>query len=223
MTAQELKYDFLIKKDRIQSLSTSNFNDAEIDWFLNEAQSVFIKQRLGTTNTHRASYEQLQKRTDDLSTLHVKFPLQPPLPLIDHQNVFEYHSFLRATVKVTSCAKELPLRFSQTDDLSEVLRDPFNDASSSDFVPFNFGMSADAKSSIFIYPGLLKPVSIQMEYIRIPNKITQGTYTYIDGTIPITTTSELPTTTHSEIVDLAVWLAQVSLAKDPQEKLLVNE
>lgn len=31
MTAQELKYDFLLKKDRVQSLSTSNFNDAEID------------------------------------------------------------------------------------------------------------------------------------------------------------------------------------------------
>lgn len=31
MTAPELKYDFLLKKDRIQSLSTQNFYDEEID------------------------------------------------------------------------------------------------------------------------------------------------------------------------------------------------
>lgn len=216
MTARELKYDFLLKKDRVQSLSTANFNDAEIDWFLNEAQMVFIKQRLSNSNSRRASYEQIQKRTDDLSTLHIKYPLQPSLPLIPHTGVYElplsslaypYLQFLAGslTIKLPSCNKEVPIRFTQTDDLSEVLRDPFNEASAEDFVPFNFGRSSvDDQSSIFVYPSIYTPISIDIEYIKHPQKIFQGTYTYIDNTIPPESTTDLPEHTHTEVVDIAV-------------------
>lgn len=196
---------------------------------------VFIKQRLSNSNSRRASYEQIQKRTDDLSTLHVKYPLQPSLPLIAHTGVYElplsslaypYMQFLAGTVtiKLPSCTKEVPLRFSQTDDLSEVLRDPFNEASSEDFVPFNFGRSSvDSLPSIFVYPATYTPLSIDVEYIKHPQKISQGTYTYIDNTVPTQSSTDLPEHTHSEVVDIAVWLADVSLRQASQEKLLTNE
>lgn len=234
MTAPELKYDFLLKKDRIQSLSTQNFNDAEIDWFLNEAQTVFLKQRLGTNNTKHASYETIQKRIDDLSNLHVKFPLQLPLPLTQHSTVYEldlasltysYFYLLRAsvTLKDKDCIKNVPLRFTQTDDLSEVLKDPFNNPSD-EFLPFNFGRaSTGLNSSIYVYPGLYKPYAIQVEYVKTPTKISQGTYTYLDGVIYPELTSELSPNVHSELVDIAVHLAQISLTQNTKEKLLIQE
>ena len=165
MTAQELKYDFLLKKDRIQSLSTSNFNDAEIDWFLNEAQLVFLKTRLGLNNSKGASYEMVQKRIDDLSELHIKFPVQPTLPVINHQSVYElplntlkfpYFSFLRGTVfvKDDKCSTEVSLKFVQSDDESEILKDPFNNAST-EFIPYNFGKATTEGSSIYMYQGIL--------------------------------------------------------------------
>ena len=36
MTAQELKWDFLFKRDNIESLKGKTFLDNEIDWFLNQ-------------------------------------------------------------------------------------------------------------------------------------------------------------------------------------------
>lgn len=234
MTAPELKYDFLLKKDRVQSLSTHYFNDAEIDWFLNEAQLVFLKQRLGVNNSRRASYEAIQKRIDDLSNLHIKFPVQPPLPLIAHGNIYEldlsslskpYFQFLRAsvTVKENGCTTDVPLKFTQTDDMSEVLKDPFNNASV-DAIPFNFGRATlGENSSIYLYPATQVPLYIQVEYITTPKRISQGTYAYLDNTIHPETTSQLSPNVHSELVDIAVQLAQMALDQNAKEKLLLNE
>lgn len=225
MTAQELKYDFLVKKDRVQSLSTSNFNDAEIDWFINEAQIIFLKNRLGLSNSRKESYEMSQKRIDDLSDLHIKYPIQPYIALVDHQTVYElplsslkytYFTFLRGTVFVKdgTCTKEVALKFTQSDDMNEILKDPFNNASVEEFIPFNFGKSTTTGTSIYIYPADLILTKASVEYIKTPSKVSQGTYTYLDGVTYPEATLEFSSNVHSEIVDLAVEVATIAL-QDP--------
>lgn len=186
-------------------------------------------------NSKRASYEALQKRIDDLSNLHIKPPVQQPLPLIAHGNIYEldltslkypYFQFLRAHVQIkeNGCLKDVLLKFTQTDDLSEVFKDPFNGAST-ESIPFNFGRASSGgdNSSIYIYPALYVPLSITIEYIKVPRKISQGTYTYLDGKVYPETTSELSPNVHSELVDLAINIAQLSLDQNTKEKLLINE
>ena len=76
---KELHYQFKLNLDRVDSLANPDFNPAEIDWLLNEAQLIFIKQRMGMNNQKRAGFETSQKRIDDLGNLVIKFPLQPGL------------------------------------------------------------------------------------------------------------------------------------------------
>ena len=45
MDVKSMHYDFKLKMDRVDTLSNPDFNIAEIDWLLNEAQLVFVKNR----------------------------------------------------------------------------------------------------------------------------------------------------------------------------------
>ena len=47
MTVQEMHYEFKLKLNKVDSLDYSNFQVPEIDWYLNEAMNVFMKQRYG--------------------------------------------------------------------------------------------------------------------------------------------------------------------------------
>lgn len=47
MDVRSLHYQFKLNKDRIDTLVNQDFNVAEIDWLLNEAQLIFVKQRFG--------------------------------------------------------------------------------------------------------------------------------------------------------------------------------
>lgn len=83
-TIEEMHYDFRLKCDRVDSLSQQDFNPAEIDWFLNEAQELVIKNKYSINNVYRAGLEHTQKRIDDLSSILIKYPEQPDIePVIE--------------------------------------------------------------------------------------------------------------------------------------------
>lgn len=226
MTAQEAHYEFKLLHDRVDTLSKEDFNPAEIDWFMNKAQLDFIKSRMSRlSNPKREGFEGSQKRIDDLSTLVVKFPEQPPIiPTLD-QGVYEvplsllaqpYLQLIAAFADVTAdtnCTKRISLRFVQHDDYRDALRDPFN-SPSLEFLPYNFGRSsAQDGSSIYIYSTL--PVeNVYLEYVKYPRQFSLGTYPYIDGSTIPTQTFELPAHTHPEIIAIAVRLAAMAV-EDP--------
>lgn len=229
MTAQELHYEFKLKMDRVDSLSQQDFNVAEIDWLLNEAQLVFVKRRYsGLSNSKRRGFENTQKRIDDLSTLVVKYPEQPALTatLLDtgvyevdlddteYNYLFLVDAYLDLTVDENCVIRGVPLRFIQHDDLRRSLKDPFN-GPSLEFIPYNIGRSTSGtSSSIYIYSGDLPSTyidSIYIEYIKHPSRVSFGGYVYIDGNIYPAATSELPEQTHSELVDIACELAALNI------------
>jgi len=238
-----MHYDFQFKIDRVASMSKEDFNKAEIDWLLNEAQWVYLKNTYGITRLSPASFERNQKRIDDLSTLHIKHPVQPSVSLINHNGVYEldlsslkypYLFLTRATVEIIDplCSDEIhttSLNEVENDDLNSVLDDPFNNASPLDGVPANFGKASNSDSSaIFLYPGKYTLGQVKLEYLRKPTRLNYGDYQYIDGnTYPISNCI-LPEHTHSEIVDYAVQIAS-GIIEDPNylqlktQKIFNNE
>lgn len=217
MSINELHYDFKLKQNRIDALTNKDFNAAEIDWLLNEAQLIFIKQRFTTTNKLKKGFETTKKRIEDLSNLVVKYPIQPALVpalvnntlSIDLDNLVYNHIFIisaYANVIFPTCELVIPMKFIQHDDYLQANRDPFNN-SGKEFILFNLGMNSIGNTSMFIYPNNLNIKNINIEYIRYPDRVSLGNYVYIDGVTYPAKTLSVSEQSHSEIVDIAVMLA----------------
>lgn len=224
MDIASFHYQFKLSKDRIDSLAKQDFNKAEIDWLLHEAQLILVKTRFNAHNTKNTGFENTQKRIDDLSTLVVKYPLQPALtPTEIEPGLYELelssllYTYLhyiagKATIEVdTDCLKTAPLKFFQHDDYINALRDPFN-SPSLEFIPFNFGRSSSGSgTSIYLYSGDLIITEVKLDYLKYPARMFYGNYTFIDGVIYPPTTSELPEHLHQEIVDVACQIAALNI------------
>lgn len=68
MTIQEMHHLFRVKLDRIDSSYYENILSVEVDMFLNDAQNVFIRKRLPTSEV-RATLEENQKVQNDLKEI----------------------------------------------------------------------------------------------------------------------------------------------------------
>lgn len=220
---KSLHFAFDLGMDRFGTLSKENFNKAEKDWLINEAQMIFLKRRTAPRNNRNEGFEASQKRIDDLSTLVIKYPLQPGLlPTLDSGvyivNVddfaYDYYQLIDIYVDVAlanNCTKQVPLRFVQHDDLRVTLRDPFYNGSL-ESIPYNFGRSLTSSNpAIFIYPNSLVVSNVYPEYIKYPSKVNFGNYVYIDGVTYPESTLEFPEHTHSEIVDIACQIAALNI------------
>lgn len=229
MLINEMHFAFKLNVDNIDSLSNQNFRPEEIDWLLNEAQDIFISTRFTTSNSKRVGFENTTQRIDDLSTLVVKYPLQPAIiPTLDSgvyevdldDLLFGYLHLLngKCTVISNACSSTVPLRFTQNDDLLESLRDPFNNPSL-EFLPYNMGRNSNNHTSIFIYPGDLEVTEVFLEYLKKPSKLSLGSYVYIDGTTYPKTDCELPENVHGQLVDIAAQIASLSIENPEYLKL----
>lgn len=239
MTIQEAHYQFKLSMDRLDTLSNEDFNKAEIDWLLNEAQMIFIKKRFEPEGNYKhKGFEASQKRLDDLSSLVINYPNQPSItPTMLDSGIYEvslntlsfpYLFLVSAYINVdigNNCTKDVLLKFVQHDDYRTMLRDPFN-TPSFEYIPYNIAKSsAGAYSSLFIYTGDLPSSYIYkvfVEYIKKPNKVSYGNYTYIDGITYPPTTFELPEHTHFEIIDLACQIGSLAI-ENPEYIQLKNQ
>lgn len=77
MTIQEVHRLVKFKLDKNDSLNYPNFLPEEIDLVLNEAQDRYVKLNYGNNNPKQESYEETQKRTEDLKNLTVNSVLTP--------------------------------------------------------------------------------------------------------------------------------------------------
>jgi len=215
-----MHYDFDLKIDKVASQTKENFNKAEKDWLLNEGILVLLKTKYGINNPKRRGFENSQKRIDDLSSLHIKYPDQPgitpttlesgvlevPLSSLKYDYLFLTRGY--TDVIYSNCSKKVSLRYIDTDDLNEVLfLDPFN-SSNNEQIVINFGKSSEEEgSSIYLYPGTLTLGKVYLEYLKYPAKVNLGNYTYIDGIEYPQQNCDLPTQVHPEVVDMAVAIA----------------
>ena len=248
MSIQELHYDFKFKVDKVDSLQNENFLPAEIDWILNEAVAIYIKQRFGTNNSKKIGFEGDQKRIQDLKSLHIKCPtnIQPAVvPILVSTGVYELRlsqltfDFLfltrgSALASKTNCGQRvISLKEVQNDDYNDVSIDPFWKPSFEwRECPVNFGRTdtlLSDKGSIYLYTnGDFNIDEVYIEYLKYPNKVSIGGYNYIDGNPSVLTECDLPEETHREIVDIAVTecsriITNPNFLQITQSKQLVNE
>lgn len=224
MTVQEMHYEFKLKLNKVDSLDYSNFQVPEIDWYLNEAMNVFMKQRYGIFSSKGVGFEAIQKRIDDLRNLVVKQALATGLSLT-HQNTFEstlpndYVFLVRAVANASKegCGgKTLTCVQIQHDDLTGIMTDPYY-APSFEWgeTPLVFGTTGNTAGDldkIFVYTdGTFQIQLVTIDYLRRPRRIAfplgtpTGQYKYPDGTLVTANQGcELAEHTHKEIVDLAV-------------------
>ena len=211
MTVQEMHYELKLKLNKVDTQDYSNILVPEVDWYLNEAMTVFIKQRYGVTNIKREGFEETQKRIDDLKTLVVKEdPATPTATTIPTTVVsttsdvgtyradlsalaYDYMFLVRITCQSTktSCqsgTKKLWGIQVQHDDLDTVLYDPFYKPSFEwEEVPLVFGENpddptSDRKGAIYLYSdGTFSVDSVFVEYLRHPLRIS-----YADGVVDST-------------------------------------
>jgi hypothetical protein len=219
MTVQEMHNEFKISMDKVDSSAYPEFLDWEIDYYLNEAQDRFIKNRFGRNNLYVRGFEEIQKRTDDLKALVVSkycsigttpyyglggsFVYRAELDsLFDDVNrtqtsSVDYMLYVKAAAETSKAKcpnKWHKVKLVQHDDLSSISGDPFNKPSAER--PVIFFEDGD----IFIWSGQDSEVSnFLVTFVKRPTQINIGTY----NSNPVTN-CELSEYTHKEIVQYAV-------------------
>lgn len=207
MTVQEMHDAFKFRMDKFDSLNYPNFEPAEIDLLLNQAQDTFVKQRYGTTNTKKSSFEETQKRTEDLKNIVSRAIITPAANASDNINVYSRfvtlpadHWFIvqeLAGISYNDCHNNTVndrvfIKAIQHNDYSKLINNPFEKPDESTVLRLmeNGRVELLPASNVTLN-------NYYLTYIKKPVAIDLGT----------PTNCELSEHTHTEIVDLAVQIA----------------
>jgi hypothetical protein len=174
----------------------------EKDIFLNFALNEYVK------NKH-AEFEVNEKRREDIRTLVLVSTgagVNVALP-----SDFLFALSLKGVFQVVDCGvpvnKERFIRPIQHDDINKIADDPFNKPTNDHPVYISTSIDYTIKSDN-------APTSWTLTYLKVP--------VAIDGTNNPTVSSDLPSHTHEEIVNLAVRKIMASIEKETYS-LQVNE
>jgi hypothetical protein len=236
MTVYEL---FLAFQDAVDKMSTESapiLSFQERDRALNYATEKFIKQRYGGNNVKNTSFEETQKRTDDLASLVEYDQILPSgsTPVFSNATNFflpeGYWFAIREVANVTyldcnqSVTKDVRVDARQHNQLNRILVDPFNRPEKDKVFRVmyqNFvSVYHDSNTTINIY---------KLAYIKEFQKLKIGT-TYV--TVDNLNNDDplyyqrlqywMPLHTHAEIANIA---AQMFLERvqDPRYQSILNE
>jgi hypothetical protein len=198
---------FKFEMDKLDSLNYPNFLEEEIDLLLNQAQDRFVKQRYSKNNVKKESYEETQKRIEDLKAITLQANLAPQIYSINNIDVEARfvilptdHWFIvqeRCIQSYTDCngvvqTHIVEVRPIQHSEFSKIIKDPFKRPSSDKVLR----LMSDS----------------QVELITAPNTtITGYTLRYIKRPVRVSLSGlvdcELSEHTHEEIVNEAVKIA----------------
>lgn len=218
MTIELWHYNIKLRHNNLDSQHSKDFNPAELDEICNNAIEIWGEQQYSGNNHKQVGFEVTQQRIDNLSTLVVKYPVQPALtPDKIDGNIFEfnlnklkfpYKHMVRVQGKIKGCSDKITVEIVQHDDLDSYLHDPFKKPSKKPFPRLlgTYGKSSDLNStSLFVYSdGTFDIQEIYPEYIKIPNIVSIGGYNDIEGNIKPKVESDIPECYHSQIIDIAV-------------------
>lgn len=221
MTVSELHNSFKFGLDKLDGLNYPNFLPEEIDLLLNQAQDSFIKQRYGLNNFKRESFEETQKRTEDLKTLIKPASLAPNASSFNNirpNSVFitlpdDYLIVIQENVIVTfnnsSCNSPIVIKIDgqspQTIQGKFLRVEPIQHLDFDKSIDDAFkGPDEDkvlrlfSENKIELIPNLdYTIINYRLRYIRKPAIISLGN----------NITSELPIWNHQELLNIAIQIA----------------
>lgn len=207
MTIAEAHLEFKFRFDKLDALKYPNFLPEEIDLLLNQAQDRYVKQRYGLNNYKRQSFEETQKRTEDLKNLvlQVNLTVQPFSALnIDPNARFVLlpadHWFViqeRAILQYTDCNNVIRTTYVEVRPIQHIEFDKIiNDAFKAPDITKILRLMDQGKIELITAPAT-SITSYSLRYLKRPVRVS----------IITSTTFELSDFTHSEIVDEAVKIA----------------
>lgn len=224
MTIAEMHTSFRFGMDKMDNLNYPNFLPEEIDLLINQAQDRFVKQRYGITNPKRTSFEETQKRTEDLKELVRQISITPANNAIDnitprsrYVTLPSDHWFVIQERVVQQCDKcnETPLYVETIQTGNHTLQNFVNGMYAEvrpiqhnefDKVikdPFKgpdydkvLRLMEDGRVEL-IPSSVCTPTVYRLRYIKRPNRVS----------ITTPTNCELSEHTHQEIVDEAIKIA----------------
>ena len=207
MTISEAHLAFKFGLDKNDSLNYPNYLPEEIDLLLNQGYKRWVKQTYGLTNVKRQSFEETQKRTEDLKNLVQAVNLTPlaynalnidsnarfvTLPT-DHWFIIQE----RVEVSLNDCTgipiiKLVEVRPTQHLEFDKVIYDAFKRPDDTKVLRLMENGQVELVSSTGIII-----TSYRLRYIKQPVTVS------LSGNITFETSEH----THQEIVDCAIQIA----------------
>lgn len=233
MTTREMHYDLKQKLNKLDSQKNRNLLVPEIDARLNEAQEIFVKVIAEPRYKSQLGFEINQRTIDDLRTIVInQTPEQSNCNSTPYQ--FDDKSFISVlpedywfyikgrafATKGTCTNRKIKLIETQHDDETE--ESPFN-RSSFEWKESNIrfvkqGLRVYTDGSYIInkvcldYIKTLSYIHNAQDYEPSSDTSNDGSYETLEGiTLTGFRNSELPSTVHREIVDLAVYLISMDI------------
>lgn len=211
MTVTEMHLQFKLGYDKLDSANYPDILPEEIDYLLNKAQDRFVKQRYGKNNIKRESFEEIQKRTDDLKAL-VKTAILTPLPS-NSENIDPNAQFVELPIDYwftvqercnighptchnNSIIETVEVRVIDHDNFNKIMSNPFEKPNNSKILR----MMAYNQTEL-IHAPRVTIFDYYLRYIKKPVRIS----------ITTSTNCELSDHTHEEIVNEAVSIALETL------------
>lgn len=208
MTIVEFHTEFKTRCDKIDGLLLPNLLTSEIDLLLNQAQDRFVKQRYGKTNTKRESFEETQKRIDDLKAI-TRNVIIAPLAYSATDNIDTNARFFtlpvdywfiiqeRADITYSDChgvsiSELVEIRPTEHNEFTKVMKDPFRKPDTSKVLRLMENGMVE-----LVFDPSVTVNSYRLRYIKAPVRMS---YT---GSV----TCELSSHAHTEVVDIAVQIA----------------
>lgn len=237
MTVQGMHYDFKKKLNKVDSEKYKNLLIPEIDWALNEAQSIFIDLIAEPRLSPYLGFEVNQKSIDDIKTIVEPYNCTTVIsnPSGNYGTItlpqdYLYYVDGYCTMYKEGCGerRSRKLKIRQHDDDFE--DSPFYKSS------FEWGVV----NALFIGPGAIPKLKVfndgtfsnrevcisyirQPKYINYAQGFKTGQYKLPDGTLLTgKQDSELPEHTHREIVDIATMITSGELNM-PSYKVHLNK
>jgi len=219
VTAVEMVQAFKFRVDKVDSLNYPNFENVEIDLLLNQAQERIIKQRYGATNPKRTSFEETQKRIEDLKEIVDTAIIVPTPNAADNININSLfctlpidHYFIifeNCQVSYLDCDnntvfKQIPIEAIQHNDYNKIIDNPFKKPNT------NKVLRLMESGRVELIPDpLVTILNYRLRYIRKPVTIDSVSVVNVD--------CELSEHLHDELVDAAVLLALEDIESKRQQ------
>lgn len=208
MNIASMHTQFKFQMDKLDSLNYPNFQENEIDLLLNQAQDALVKERYGKNNLKKESFEETQKRTEDLKNITVNAVLTPgpvfPADGIDTTSRFftlpTDHWFIiqeRCVITYPNCKNAVvgdlvEVRPTQHSEFSKIIKDPFKKPNSSKVLR----LMENGRIEVVTAPGHTV-LAYRLRYIKEPIRVS------LAGLVNCELSSHL----HQEIVNKAVQIA----------------
>lgn len=207
MTPAEMHLAFKLGYDKLDSAGYPDILPSEIDFLLNKAQDRFVKQRYGPSNNKKQSFEETQKRTDDIKALVKNADIVPLANTIDNIDANAQFAILptdywftvqeRASITYTGCHNTpvtaiVKVEVARHDDFNIIISNPFEKPDNETVLRL---MSYD-RAELVHAPGTVLN-TYYLRYIKEPVRIS----------LSPSVSCELSEHTHEEIVTEAISIA----------------